>query len=170
MFSQHSPHPKTARIKKKISQHPWVFPCLKSNNVSPVLPSNTQHLLSIGQCFSLCLLSIALHPLAIFNTPIISWHFPNILSMPHFFLTPLNVFSMVTYCQKNDPLMFSWHCSNIPSISSTLPDILVLSSASPHHQNFYFFSPSLAILSSSFELNKILEPLLKWQNHTKDIP
>jgi hypothetical protein len=78
-------HPKRAQFFKKNFPTPLEF---SLPEVQERLPNAAwQHPTSPQCCplFFLCLLTIAWHPLAIFNTPTISWHFPNILSMPNLF-------------------------------------------------------------------------------------
>lgn len=150
MFSQHSPHPKRNQINFFFPTPlgfslPEVQQCLP--NAAWQHPTFPQHW---PVFFLMSPQSIARHPLAIFNTPINSWHFPNILSMPNFFW-PLNVSSMVTYCQKNCPLMFSWHCSKSPaSPQHYLISLSFLQHPPIIENNFFFLHP---LLSSHHPLN-----------------
>lgn len=85
-----------------------------------MLPGNTQHLLSVAPCFPLCLLIMAWHPLGIFNTPIISWHFPTSFQCLIYFDTP-QCFLNGHLLPKKLSLDVFLTLLNIPSISKGCP-------------------------------------------------
>ncbi len=90
--------------------------------------------------------------------------------MPIFCLTPLNVFSMVTYCQKNCPSMFTWRCSTSLTSPRHYPISLSFLQHPPSLEFLFFFSIPCHPPIILWTWQDISKPLRKWPNYAKNIP